>query len=151
MSHPAQRVAAASETYVCQVRATAHRHHEETAEVYSITATPRSVADQQRGRRTRYLISMGIRTLCFVLAIVVSGPLRWVLLSGAIVLPYVAVVLANAGSEPQGDAPEAPGPVPMVALEQSHPYHLDSREPAGQAPGHGKTATGTDAGSHRGR
>jgi hypothetical protein len=31
-----------------------------------------------------------------VLAIVTSGPLRWVLVAGAVFLPYVAVVLANA-------------------------------------------------------
>ncbi len=49
-----------------------------------------------RQRQTRYLLSMGIRTLCFVLAIVTTGPVRWFFVAGAIVLPYVAVVLANA-------------------------------------------------------
>jgi Protein of unknown function (DUF3099) len=46
-------------------------------------------------REVRYLLSMGIRTACFVLAFVVSGPLRWVLVAGAVFLPYVAVVIAN--------------------------------------------------------
>ena len=42
---------------------------------------------------------MGLRTLCFVGAIVVgSGWLRWVLVAAALVLPYVAVVMANAAS-----------------------------------------------------
>ena len=44
----------------------------------------------------RYLISMAIRTACVVLVFVVPGPLRWVFAAGAVVLPYVAVVLANA-------------------------------------------------------
>jgi hypothetical protein len=42
---------------------------------------------------------MSIRTACLVLAVVVEGPLRWVFLAGAVLLPYVAVVMANAGRE----------------------------------------------------
>ena len=42
---------------------------------------------------------MAIRTLCFIGAIVVGpGWLRWVLVAGAFLLPYVAVVMANAAS-----------------------------------------------------
>jgi Protein of unknown function (DUF3099) len=44
----------------------------------------------------RYLVSMSIRTLCFVLAIFLSGPARWTCVLLACVLPYVAVVMANA-------------------------------------------------------
>jgi hypothetical protein len=44
----------------------------------------------------RYLLSMGIRTACFVGAIVAQGWLRWTLVAAALVLPYIAVVLANA-------------------------------------------------------
>lgn len=40
---------------------------------------------------------MLLRTVCFVGAIAVGpGPLRWLLLAGAVFLPYVAVVAANA-------------------------------------------------------
>jgi len=40
---------------------------------------------------------MGIRTLCFLGAVAVGDNwLRWVLFVGAIFLPYVAVVMANA-------------------------------------------------------
>lgn len=40
---------------------------------------------------------MTIRTLCFIAAVLV-GPnwFRWVLIAGAVFLPYVAVVMANA-------------------------------------------------------
>lgn len=42
---------------------------------------------------------MGIRTACFVAAIIATGWLRWILVAGAVFLPYVAVVIANAGRE----------------------------------------------------
>jgi hypothetical protein len=42
---------------------------------------------------------MAVRTVCFVAAILVGeGWLRWVLVAAALVLPYVAVVMANAAS-----------------------------------------------------
>jgi Flp pilus assembly protein TadB len=53
-------------------------------------------------RQKRYLIAMGVRTLCFVvvalLAVTHAGPgwLPWVFVVGAVLLPYVAVVMANA-------------------------------------------------------
>ena len=44
---------------------------------------------------------MSIRTLCFVLAIVFrEHPVTWVFIVGAVFLPYVAVVMANAGAAP---------------------------------------------------
>src|SRR4051794_10222082 len=51
-------------------------------------------------RQRRYVIAMSIRTLCFIGAVIagVSG-VNWlwpILIVGAVVLPYVAVVLANA-------------------------------------------------------
>jgi len=44
---------------------------------------------------------MGIRTACFVLAVVALGVLHWtvvgwVLVVAAVILPYIAVVVANA-------------------------------------------------------
>jgi hypothetical protein len=42
---------------------------------------------------------MAVRTLCFLGAIVVGdGWLRWILVAGAFILPYVAVVMANSAS-----------------------------------------------------
>lgn len=59
------------------------------------SARPSRSSDISR-RQTRYLMSMAIRTACFVLAVVTTGPLRWAFVVGAVFLPYVAVVLANA-------------------------------------------------------
>lgn len=52
-------------------------------------------------RQRRYLLSMGLRTLCFVAAILAAlahiGWLWPIFIAGALILPYVAVVMANAG------------------------------------------------------
>jgi len=72
--------------------------------------------DVDISRRTRrYLIQMGIRTACFLLAVVVPGVLRWVFLAGAVVLPYVAVLIANAGRERQEEAPIGVPPAQLPA------------------------------------
>jgi hypothetical protein len=45
---------------------------------------------------------MTLRTICFVGAVVAQGWLRWTFVVGALVLPYVAVLIANAGRESGG-------------------------------------------------
>jgi hypothetical protein len=61
-----------------------------------ITTARTSAADDLAGRQRRYLFSMTVRTACVVGAVSVGpGLLRWVLVAGAVLLPYVAVVLAN--------------------------------------------------------
>jgi hypothetical protein len=61
-----------------------------------ITSARPSRSEDIHRRQTRYLTSMAIRTVCFVLAIVTTGWLRWTFVTAALFLPYVAVVLANA-------------------------------------------------------
>lgn len=51
-------------------------------------------------RQKRYLLSMGLRSACFIGAVTTSilgGPalLVGILIGGALILPYIAVVLAN--------------------------------------------------------
>lgn len=79
------------------------------AEVYTITAAQRGLSREQVGRTRRYLISMGIRTACVIAAIFVPGWPKWLFIAGAVVLPYLAVVIANAGRE--NDEPGQVGPV----------------------------------------
>jgi Protein of unknown function (DUF3099) len=81
-----------------------------------ITSARRSHSEDIRARQTRYLISMGIRTVCVVLAVVTAGYLRWAFIVGAVVVPYIAVVIANAGSraDPEGPEPFQPDPRPML-------------------------------------
>jgi hypothetical protein len=77
--------------------AQSRRARRETAPV-RITTAPTSHHDDIDRRRKRYVISMAIRTICFIGAVVVDGWLRWVLVVGAFILPYVAVVMANVAS-----------------------------------------------------
>ena len=42
---------------------------------------------------------MAFRTACFIAMIFVDGPLRWVLFAGAVVLPYIAVIVANQANQ----------------------------------------------------
>jgi hypothetical protein len=71
-------------------------------EVFSISRVETALSEDQTGRQRRYLISMGLRTACFVGGILTEGALRWTLIVGAVVLPYFAVVIANAGRERGG-------------------------------------------------
>ncbi|HLV05806.1 DUF3099 domain-containing protein [uncultured Georgenia sp.] len=92
-------------------------------DVHAITSVGRPLSEDVHGRLVRYLISMSIRTGCFVAILFTDGWLRWVMAAGAIVLPYVAVIFANAGRErpkeadtligaPELEAP--PGPRPTL-------------------------------------
>ncbi len=78
-----------------------------------ITSATRSRGEDINRRQRRYLVSMAIRTLCFILAIVFrGGTLMWVFIAASFFLPYVAVVAANAGASPDPGGPEPFGPDP---------------------------------------
>ena len=63
--------------------------------VFTITDAQVGLTQEQRERQRRYLISMSLRTVCFLGAVATSGILRWVLVAGAVLLPYFAVVIAS--------------------------------------------------------
>jgi hypothetical protein len=65
----------------------------------SITSAQSSLSLDQSARQRRYFISMMIRTACFILTVVLPSPYRWIALTGAVTLPYIAVIAANAGRE----------------------------------------------------
>ncbi len=92
-------------------------------QVYSITTAATSHSDDISGREKRYAVSMAIRTLCFVGAIIADGWLRWVLVAAALLLPYTSVILANAGVRKRGDGPSVFGP--ERAIEAPGPAQLD--------------------------
>jgi hypothetical protein len=70
-----------------------------SVESFDITSAPKRLSTDLAARQRRYLISMIIRTVCFLLTVVLPSPYRWFALAGAMILPYVAVVVANAGRE----------------------------------------------------
>ncbi len=77
-------------------------------EVFQITGARTGLKEDVRGRQRRYIISMSIRTLSVILTVVlwnVERPLAWATLVLGALLPYVAVVYANAGRE---NAPRLP-------------------------------------------
>lgn len=50
-------------------------------------------------RQVRYLTAMGFRTLCFVGMIFIGGWARWAMFGAAVILPYLAVLVANQANE----------------------------------------------------
>ena len=115
-------------------------HEQDQPEVYRITSAAGAHSADMQQRAVRYLLSMAIRTLCVVLVIIVPGPLRWVFAVGAIVLPYIAVVAANAAGERrerpvQGMPPTVgrslPAPPPAATVE---PVAQPTGQSAGRVP-----------------
>lgn len=77
-------------------------------EVFRITGARQGLADDVRGRQRRYVISMSVRTVSVVLAAVLWNVERHVAIVAlvlGVLLPYIAVVIANAGRE---NAPSLP-------------------------------------------
>ena len=69
-----------------------------------VTQARTSMTDDINYRQRRYLLMMGIRAACFVIAVVMFiNHLGWLTVIpaiGAIFIPYFAVVFANGGREP---------------------------------------------------
>ena len=80
--------------------------------VQSVTTASRGRSDDISARQRRYLWMMGIRIVCLPFALLVDGWFRWVFIVAAVVLPYLAVVVANAVSRP------SPGVLTPVAPDQ---------------------------------
>ncbi|MEU6221617.1 DUF3099 domain-containing protein [Streptomyces sp. NPDC047022] len=132
-------------------------HNGSRAQVFRITGARQGLAEDVRGRQRRYVISMSVRTVAVILAATlwnVSRPVAVVALVLGAVLPYIAVVIANAGRE---NAPSLPstfvsGPTrPMIAPSQdadtSHPGGTGPRRDSGETT---PSAANTPAGSATG-
>jgi hypothetical protein len=105
------------------------KHSRRSEQVFAVTGLPASLGDDQGQRMRRYLVSMGIRTACFVLAVVALAVLHWtvvgwVLVTAAVVLPYIAVVAANARRS-QASAALPPVTPTDAAAEQPSPPRPD--------------------------
>jgi hypothetical protein len=88
------------------------------AQVFRITGARTGLQEDVRGRQRRYVISMLVRTISVILAATLWNVERHVaivaLVLGA-VLPYIAVVIANAGRE---NAPSLPSTFVMAPMKQ---------------------------------
>lgn len=73
-----------------------------SGEAFRITGARQGLSDDVRGRQRRYVISMMVRTVAVVLTVVlwnVERPVAIATLVLGLALPYIAVVIANAGRE----------------------------------------------------
>ena len=66
------------------------------AQAQVVTDLEQSPDEERRSRIIRYSIAMSVRMICIVLAMFLQGWMMWVCFAGAILLPYFAVVIANA-------------------------------------------------------
>ncbi|MFJ8589726.1 DUF3099 domain-containing protein [Streptomyces sp. NPDC093598] len=97
------------------------QHGGGNVQVFRITGARTGLQEDVRGRQRRYVISMTVRTISVILAATLWNVERHVAIVALVlglVLPYIAVVIANAGRE---NAPSLPStfvtpPVrPMIA------------------------------------
>ncbi|MGA1811824.1 MULTISPECIES: DUF3099 domain-containing protein [unclassified Frondihabitans] len=114
----------------------------------AITSLPPSPDEERHGRMIRYSLAMFIRLVCVIVAFLI--PFGWwtaLPAVGAIVLPYVAVVLATVGSEgPQGQVVR-PGGVEIYRPEQGVPGY-EGQDPRDR-PFTGASGEPTSPGPHR--
>ncbi|MCX4822160.1 DUF3099 domain-containing protein [Streptomyces sp. NBC_01142] len=121
------------------------RKHGDT-EVFRITGARRGLADDVRGRQRRYVISMSVRTVSVILAAVLWNVERHVAVVAlvlGILLPYISVVIANAGRENAPSLPStfvAPPSRPMIEPVSTHA----SAEPEPEAEGFERDSRGRE-------
>lgn len=105
-------------------------------QVPAVTSLPQSPRDEADHRVRRYALTMTIRIGCFALMVLVQpyGWYTWAFGIAAAVLPYIAVVFANAGSDSTETIAESPirelqasTPAPTV-VETTDPTVLTIRE-----------------------
>jgi hypothetical protein len=88
-----------------------------------VTTAPKSPRQEQRERERRYLVTMAVRVVCWVLAIVLFGlGLRWeggIAVAASLILPWVAVIAANAAPKRSVENPSL--------YERERPRQVESR------------------------
>ncbi|WP_395293865.1 DUF3099 domain-containing protein [Kitasatospora hibisci] len=106
--------------------------------VYRITGARSSLTEDVRGRQRRYVASMLLRTLCVLAAVVLWDIQRWLAfaaLAGGVLMPYFAVLIANAGRE------KAPGLPSTFDMPPDVPLMLGPGGTGGAGATHGTGAT----------
>lgn len=108
-------------------------------EVFRITGARQGLADDVRARQRRYVISMSVRTLSVIAAAVLWNVERHVAVVALVlgmVLPYIAVVIANAGRE------NAPGLPSTFVRAPTRPMIMPPRAAGDSGPGGSERAEG---------
>lgn len=88
------------------------------AQQFDVTSVGVNPAEDRAHRMRVYFIAMTVRILCVVSLFWVRG--WWVLLVGiaVVVLPYVAVLIANEVAHDGGASPDAPTPLELSATAE---------------------------------
>ena len=84
--------------------------------VQSATSLPMSPDEERRVRMIKYSVAMGIRFVCVVLIFVLPDWWRLIPAIGTVILPYIAVVVANTVTQEPPSTVERPGalvPIPL--------------------------------------
>ncbi|WP_427017935.1 DUF3099 domain-containing protein [Pseudarthrobacter sp. P1] len=76
-----------------------HPHGAAAPDVHNITDARTGHSDEMRTRMIKYALAMGIRMVCLVLIFVFDGWFKLIPVAGAVLLPWIAVVIANGGSD----------------------------------------------------
>jgi hypothetical protein len=76
-----------------------NKQPDDDREVRSITDVPESHTDEMHRRMVKYSLAMGIRLACLLLFFFIDGWARWLFVAGAVFLPWIAVIIANGGSD----------------------------------------------------
>ncbi|MCZ4499860.1 MAG: hypothetical protein JWQ74_2413 [Marmoricola sp.] len=105
------------------------RKRKEDPDVVRITAAPHNPGQDIDHRQARYLMSMTIRTLCFVGA-VFAVKIPWLcgtLIAASFFLPFIAVVIANVAAPRIAQDLEGPGVggIPDYGELRSRPGQAD--------------------------
>ena len=120
-------------------------HSSRPSSVHVVTQARRSLSDDIAYRQRRYLLMMGVRALCFVIAVVLFlhhfGWLTAIPAVGAIFIPYFAVVFANGGREPDNTRG-------FMEYHPSVPATRDSSRPSEANGGNGQRPVGPGPGDN---
>ncbi|HEV7168136.1 MAG TPA: DUF3099 domain-containing protein [Micrococcaceae bacterium] len=96
------------------------------ADAYNITDAPVAHSDEMHQRLVKYSLTMGIRMVCLILVFVLDGWLKIIAMAGAVFLPWIAVVIANAGSDTTNEhAGALLDQLPQAELEAPRPADPD--------------------------
>lgn len=87
-------------------------------ELITSARVPRSLDADQRNKR--YLITMAIRTVCFLAGALAPSPWNWMLFISAALLPGAAVLLANSIDRRGETFAESEEPTTFPALTTGH-------------------------------